>query len=313
MLKNKKNKTRDMSGAQAAWKLSNWIEAWGESRFPIDVDLLATNAHTMYQREDRIAQIAPGPWRDFEGFLQRNPDNPKEWLLSYRADASPERQRFTKAHELGHYVLHAQRAATFRCGASTIVEEDRGEADIEAQANQFASHLLMPSKHVIARILNTPITFDLVGGLAVVYGVSFQAMCIRIVEVTAERAVLVHWDNGMLLRWSRSEPAERQRLWIDRPPYEPLEPPPGTLAADPDVRQCYEGRDVPANLWFKNAPKGLMLREMKHTSDKFERVLSLLIVPSFTPEWSTTSRGDEEETEQDTFDRFIERGQYPVR
>lgn len=307
------NKIRNMVGAKAAWQLSSWIEPWGEARFPIDVELLATQAHTMYQREDRITQIAPGPWRDFEGFLQLNPDNPKEWWLSYREDASPERQRFTKAHELGHYVLHAQRATTFRCGAANIVEEDRGEADIEAQANQFASHLLMPSKHVLARIMNTRITLDLVGALAAVYGVSFQAMCIRIVEVTAERAVLVHWDNGMRLRWSRSEPAKEQCLWVDRPGEKFVEPAPGTLAADPDVRQCYEGRDVPANLWFKNAPKGLLLREMKHTSDKFERVLSLLIVPSFTPEWSTTSRGNEEETEQDTFDRFIERGQYPVR
>jgi hypothetical protein len=311
MLKNKKNKTRDMLGAQAAWKLSNWIEPWGETRFPIDVDLLATRAHTMYQREDRITQIVPGPWQDFEGFLQRNPDNPKEWLMSYREDASPERQRFTKAHELGHYVLHAQQAATFRCGSRVIVEEDRGDTNIEAQANQFASHLLMPSKHVIARILHTPITLDLVGALAALYGVSFQAMCIRIVEVTAERAVLIHWDNGMLLRWSRSEPAQLQRLWIDRSPYEPLEPFPGTLAADETVRQCPEGREVPAHLWFKNAPKGVMLREMKHTSDKFERVLSLLIVPKFESLYTSTE--EDEEPESDTYDRFISRGQYPVR
>ncbi len=42
---------------------------------------------------------------------------------------------------------------------------------------------------------------------------------------------------------------------------------------------------IPANRWFKNAPEGEMLREMKHTSDTFERVLSLLIVPEFEPRW----------------------------
>jgi hypothetical protein len=51
-----------------------------------------------------------------------------------------------------------------------------------------------------------------------------------------------------------------------------------TVAEDEWVRQCPEGQLVPANLWFKNAPDGEMLREMKHTSDTFERVLSLLIV-----------------------------------
>lgn len=307
---NTNKKQRDMTGARAAWQLSNWIEPWGEARFPIDVDLLARGAHTMYRREDRITEIYGGPWQDFEGFLQRNPDDPKEWWLSYREGVSPERQRFTKAHELGHYVLHSQRAEEFRCGSNAIVEEDRGGENIEAQANQFASHLLMPSKHVSPHIVNRPLTLDLIGELAASYGVSLEAMCIRIVELTGERAVFVYWDNGMLLRWSRSEAAQAQRLWIDRPVDEPLEPFPGTLAADPDVRQCPEGQPVPANLWFRNAPEGVMLREMKHSSDKFERVLSLLVVPKFEPRWVHEW---EDEPTYDTFDRFIERGQYPVR
>ena len=67
------------------------------------------------------------------------------------------------------------------------------------------------------------------------------------------------------------------------------------------VRQCPEGQLAPANLWFRNAPDGEMLREMKHTSDTFERVLSLLIVPKFYPRWAS----DGEEGEDDTYDRFI--------
>jgi len=57
---------------------------------------------------------------------------------------------------------------------------------------------------------------------------------------------------------------------------------------------------VPANLWFRNAPDGEMLREMKHTSDTFERVLLLLIVPK----WAS----DGEDGEEDTYDRFIGSG-----
>lgn len=45
-----------------------------------------------------------------------------------------------------------------------------------------------------------------------------------------------------------------------------------------------------------------MLREMKHTSDTLERVLSLLIVPRFEPRWAR----DGEERTFDTYDRFIE-------
>jgi len=111
-------------------------------------------------------------------------------------------------------------------------------------------------------------------------------------------------------RWSRSDPAKLQRLWIEIPADRPLEPMPGTLAADSSLRQCPEGKLVPANLWFKNAPAGEMLREMKHTSDIFERVLSLLVVPKFDLPWVKDFSDDHT---YDSFDRFIERGQYPVR
>jgi hypothetical protein len=65
-------------------------------------------------------------------------------------------------------------------------------------------------------------------------------------------------------------------IWIDEPKDAPLEPFPGTVAADTFVRQCPEGKIVPASLWFKNAPEGEMLREMKHTSDTLERVYRII-------------------------------------
>ena len=45
-----------------------------------------------------------------------------------------------------------------------------------------------------------------------------------------------------------------------------------------------------------------MLREMKHTSDAFKRVLTLLIVPQFEPRWAR----DSEDPVEDTYDRFID-------
>jgi len=296
-----RTKKRDTAGAKAAISVARWIEPWGEARFPVDVDLLAKGCHTMYGRDDPITQVHGASWKGIDGFLQRNPDNAKEWWITYSTNVGAERQRFTKAHELGHYILHSQKKAEFRCGPDVIIEKDTGEPNIEAQANQFASYLLMPANHVRPSIEKSPITLDLISDLAKFYGVSFEAMCIRFVEITGERAVLVYWDNGMMKRWSRSEPAKLQRLWIDNRRGSPLEPIPGTVAADPLVRQCLEGQLVPANLWFRNAPDGEMLREMKHTSDTFERVLSLLIVPRFAARWAC----DGKEGENDTYDRFI--------
>lgn len=292
---------RDMAGARAANAISRWIEPWGDARFPIDIELLARNAHTTYGRDDPITQFHGEVWTGFDGFLQRSPDNPKEWWLSYNNAVPAGRARFSQAHELGHYVLHSQDQDVFRCGKNAIFEKDTGEPNIEAQANQFASYLLMPANDVRPRIEANDITLDLIGALAERYGVSFEAMCIRVVELTGERAVLVYWDNGMMRRWSRSDAAKRQRLWLGRPTDSPLEPLAGTLAADAGVRQCPEGRSVPARCWFNNAPEGEMLREMKHTSDAYERMLSLLIVPRFEPRWAR----DDEEPIEDAYDRFV--------
>jgi hypothetical protein len=203
-----RTKKRDTAGAKAAISVARWIEPWGEARFPVDVDLLAKGCHTMYGRDDPITQVHGASWKGIDGFLQRNPDNAKEWWITYSTNVGAERQRFTKAHELGHYILHSQKKAEFRCGPDVIIEKDTGEPNIEAQANQFASYLLMPANHVRPSIEKSPITLDLISDLAKFYGVSFEAMCIRFVEITGERAVLVYWDNGMMKRWSRSEPCE---------------------------------------------------------------------------------------------------------
>ncbi len=299
----------DMTGAKEAIKISRQIEPWGDARFPVDVDSMAKNCHLNYGRNDPITQIHGAAWKGIDGFLQRNPDNSKEWWLTYNTNATPERQRFTKAHEIGHYIMHSQKQDEFRCGPGVIFEKGTVDTNIEAQANQFASYLLMPANHIRPRIEKVPITLNLISELAGFYGVSFEAMCIRVTEITSERAVLVYWDNGMMRRWSRSESAKRQRLWIESSLNEPMEPFAGTLAADSSVRQCFDGELIPANLWFKNAPEGEMLREMKHTSDIFERVLSLLIAPEFELRWA---RGWDNH-EFDTFDFFIGRGQTSAR
>lgn len=58
------------------------------------------------------------------------------------------RQRFTLAHEIGHYVLHGNDATLFIDKKYSVVFRDpntsSGEHRAEIQANQFAAALLMP-------------------------------------------------------------------------------------------------------------------------------------------------------------------------
>ena len=69
------------------------------------------------------------------------------WLDRSEAGRSPGRRRFTIAHEVGHFVLHAARAQS---GANTYCrgsDLERGDSR-EGEANRFAAGLLMPEQLV---------------------------------------------------------------------------------------------------------------------------------------------------------------------
>ena len=67
-------------------------------------------------------------------------------LLYNENITSAGRIRFTKAHELGHYLLHREKQTEFRCTQGDMLHWS-GDANVEMQADEFASHLLMPLTH----------------------------------------------------------------------------------------------------------------------------------------------------------------------
>lgn len=86
------------------------------------------------------------------GVLEGNPACPAILYEQYDPEA---RQRFSIAHELGHYFLHAKRAesgppwAYRRCAQARVDPEDSTDGypgdDIEAEADAFAGAFLLPS------------------------------------------------------------------------------------------------------------------------------------------------------------------------
>ena len=82
---------------------------------------------------------------NFEGALVRNSDRHDEWGIFYKPRPKcPERERFTIAHEFGHYILHRHQQDIFECGDGDIETGDNNERHIETEADLFASTLLMP-------------------------------------------------------------------------------------------------------------------------------------------------------------------------
>lgn len=134
-------------------RLGDLMDPWG--MFPVDVDDLV---HAEGWQIERVAQL-PLDVRESGGqaglVLCRQihgravPATRTIWISI--DNQSPQRQRFTAAHELGHAVLHPEVEA-FRIRplrrhfASSALEQTT--AAMEQQADAFAASLLMPERAV---------------------------------------------------------------------------------------------------------------------------------------------------------------------
>lgn len=111
-------------------------------------------------------------------------------IIGYNPFESEVRQRFTFAHELGHYILHKERNDIFIDKKFKVLFRDErattGEYKIEQEANAFAAALLMPELQVKEKIKT--LNFDLgdescLIELARIFNVSVQAMTFRIINL----------------------------------------------------------------------------------------------------------------------------------
>lgn len=301
--------TETLTPFKAASHILTWMEKIGRRQLPVDLNLVREMLPTTPFGQGTVIK-APMPinWAS-EGALVSNPDNPNEWGILYNDKARAERQRFTVAHELGHFVLHRHLESQFNCDKESIYSGIDTLKLIEREADDFAANLLMPGDLLRERIAGHQVDFRLLGDLAKLFGVSFETMCIRFTKYTDQRVVLVYWDYGfMKYQWPSSQ-AVRTCVKLHRTD-DPQEPMPGTLAADDRIAQEWNGLQMPAEIWCSSEPSDITLRELKHTYADGNRVLSMLILESAAPR-PCRRTGWEEDGNSDTYDRFIERGQFP--
>lgn len=123
------------------------------------------------------AVIMRQPLSGCEGRLLGNGDRA---IITVNASSSDARQRFSAAHELGHWVRHRGRLAHY-CTAEMIAW-GRPQKNAEAEANRFAADLLMPDYMFRPRAAQRPIVFDTVRELARTFRTSLTSTAIRLVE-----------------------------------------------------------------------------------------------------------------------------------
>jgi Zn-dependent peptidase ImmA (M78 family) len=138
--------------------------------------------------------------------------------------ASPRgRQRFSGAHELGHWMWDRGHVA-FACTERAFTRE-WADDNPERRANQYAADLLLPQEMFAARAKNREITFATVRDLGDLFQTSLTATAIRLVEFGSFPAMIVCNDRERR-RWFRRGPDVPDALW----PHDRLSP--RTIAYD---------------------------------------------------------------------------------
>ncbi len=293
--------TAELTPSKAANTILRWIRASsGQTTAYTDLDLVREGLPTTpYGKGVKIIKPPMASLiKSSEGMLVCNPKDKSEWGIFVNEDVSLERQRFTIAHELGHFVLHRAKRLTFNCDKAAVHLSLDDAGAIEREADEFASNLLMPGDVLRDSITNKKIDLYLLSDLAKAFGVSFEALCIRFIRYTEKRAILLHWDNGFLKYEWRSRSAVLNNTRIRRV-CEPTEPLLNTVAADESILQEWQGIDMPSAVWCVGEQPYMKLQEFKHSYSSRDRALTLLILEDAEPRSWDNSWND-----QRSFDSF---------
>lgn len=282
----------ELTPSTAAYRITHILNALsaahGLPRFPVDVTTLAKEAAEIFHWADPITSVEAADIPKFEGALCPNDDKSK-WLLLYNnALTSPGRIRFTQAHELGHYILHRSLRSSFRCSEADLINLSDDDTSIEVQADIFASTLLMPLDDFRKQ---TPASVDLevLGALAERYGVSLTAATLRWIKHTEASAIVVVHRDGFI-KWAYSSKSAFESGAFIKTRGRTVEIPELSLAANESTIHQRSGADIPAMTWFPYAPADAFVREMKISSDQYDYILSLIVLPRGLTVWKPWER-----------------------
>jgi Zn-dependent peptidase ImmA (M78 family) len=270
-------------------------KVFGEGRFPVPVEDVAAEYSRNKFPTEPVVEIKGRALGSFEGALYRVREG-KGWAIIYNSGVSEGRQRFTIAHELGHYLMHRSLLPPegLECSEESVTFRD-GE-DMEKEADTFAAYLLMPFDDFRRQLpADKAPSLDELSTLAERYGVSLISCVIRWLEYTERRSMIVVSRDGFIL-WSKSsKPALMSRLYYRTRQASPIETPQNSLVARRDFAvTARDGIQHPVGVWF-----GEECTEITVHSDKYDQVITILHFGRAPPR---DFHGEVDEP--DTFDAF---------
>lgn len=153
-----------------------------------------------------IIGIEDKPVTSFEAMLLM--DANKAWgSIVVAQGRRPERRRFSIGHELGHFLIptHMPRPGVpFACSLDDFHQLDTSEKTrrkrIEAEANKFAVHLLMPPTRIRAGMLSREPDLRDIVRLASDFAMSKEAMARAYIDAQHAAVAVIVLKDGLLHR-----------------------------------------------------------------------------------------------------------------
>lgn len=261
---------------------------FGVDRFPVNVEEVALEISKQTCPEAPITDIRGEALEEFDGLLTANKTRSK-WLILYNSEeVLPGRQRFTLAHEFGHYMLHRDLQNEFYCNPEEL-RSDAVYRQVEKEANQFASTLLMPLDDFRKQVQGQIISFDLFGHCADRYGVSLTAAILKWLDIASERAILVASRDDFLL-WAKSSRLAYQSRAVFATRKKTIEVPANSIAHSNNRLSAHQIAVIRANAWFPEEPDNVPLTEISLASDQYDMTLTLLLMPK--ADWQLLNHDD---------------------
>jgi Zn-dependent peptidase ImmA (M78 family) len=196
-------------------------------------------------------------------------------IITVNSRAIPARRRYSLAHEIGHW--HHHRGRILFCAASDIGNPSRGPLDPEAQADQFASDLVLPNFMFRPRVAKMKrLVLAAVREIASEFDVSLTATLLKLVDINRFPIVCV-CHNRQRRRWFRAS-AMVPKWWF----------PKGELEVDSIAFEMLFGgsaeisyaRKIGAETWFDfHGVERFEVQEQAFLLPNGE-ILTLLILPN---------------------------------
>lgn len=155
-----------------------------------------------------------------------------------------ERERFSIAHELGHW--HRHRGRSFQCRVDDPGASIAADKVLEREADTFASHLLMPGAlfNPLVRQAGKP-NFKQLGDLARQFETSLMATSLRLASINTLPVVIACYDQTGY-RWHVSAGDVPRRWFLKRK----LDPDTFTYDLVNEGKECRAPGKQPADAWF---------------------------------------------------------------